>query len=80
MPFKSRAQMAKMAILEKEGQVKPGTVHNWAQETPGLDGNHTRSMESGKTGNQYNVTELPKHESNYAGQHGGGFRKSLGMK
>ena len=34
MPFKSRAQAAKIAELEKEGKVKRGTTKKWAAETP----------------------------------------------
>jgi hypothetical protein len=34
MPFKSQAQRAKMAVLEKEGKVKKGTVAKWNAETP----------------------------------------------
>lgn len=33
MPFKSKAQVAKMAELEKEGKVKKGTVKEWMKET-----------------------------------------------
>lgn len=36
MPFKSKAQVKKMAVLEKEGKVKKGTVHEWAKETPNM--------------------------------------------
>lgn len=34
MPFKSKAQIAKMAELEKQGKVKKGTVQEWLKETP----------------------------------------------
>ena len=33
MAFKSKAQAAKIAKLEKEGKVKPGTTKKWASET-----------------------------------------------
>lgn len=36
VPFKSKAQVGKMAILEKEGKVKKGTVKEWASETPNM--------------------------------------------
>ena len=36
MPFKSKSQMGKMAVLEKQGKVKKGTVKEWAAETPDL--------------------------------------------
>lgn len=36
MPFQSKAQMAKMAELEKQGKVKKGTVKQWASETPDI--------------------------------------------
>lgn len=36
MPFKSRAQMRKMALLEKQGKLPKGTVHQWARETPSI--------------------------------------------
>ena len=36
MPFKSLAQVAKMASLEKEGKVPKGTVKQWASETPNM--------------------------------------------
>ena len=34
MPFKSEAQKGKIAELEKEGKVKPGTFKQWAKDTP----------------------------------------------
>lgn len=34
MPFKSKAQMRKMAELERHGKVKAGTTAAWAAETP----------------------------------------------
>lgn len=33
MPFKSKAQAAKIAQLEKEGKVKKGTTKEWAKAT-----------------------------------------------
>jgi len=36
MPFKSKAQVGKMAMLEKEGKVKKGTMKEWAAETPNM--------------------------------------------
>ena len=36
MPFKSKQQVKKMAVLEKEGKVKKGTVSAWAKETPSM--------------------------------------------
>lgn len=36
MAFKSKAQVAKIAQLEKEGKVKPGTTKEWAAETPDI--------------------------------------------
>jgi hypothetical protein len=36
MPFKSKKQVAKIAILEKEGKVKKGTMQEWASETPNM--------------------------------------------
>ena len=34
MPFKSEAQRAKIAELERQGKVKPGTFNQWNKETP----------------------------------------------
>lgn len=34
MPFKSRSQMRKFAIMEKEGKLAKGTTERWAAETP----------------------------------------------
>lgn len=34
MPDRSKAQMRKMFVLEREGKVKPGTAVEWARETP----------------------------------------------
>lgn len=34
-PFKSEAQRRKIAQLEKEGKVKPGTTKEWASKTHG---------------------------------------------
>jgi len=36
MPFKSKAQIAKFAILEKEGKLPKGTLHQWASETANI--------------------------------------------
>lgn len=36
MPFKSKAQQRKIAELEKQGKVKPGTTEAWAKETTNL--------------------------------------------
>jgi len=36
MPFKSKAQVGKMAILEKEGKVKKGTFQEFADATPNM--------------------------------------------
>ena len=36
MPFKSKAQVGKMAILEKEGKVKKGTFKEFAEATPSI--------------------------------------------
>lgn len=33
MPFRSQAQRRKIAQLEKEGKVKPGTSKKWESET-----------------------------------------------
>lgn len=35
MPFRSKAQMRKMALLESRGDVPRGTVTRWAKETKG---------------------------------------------
>ncbi len=35
MPFKSKAQERKIAQLEAQGKVKPGTTKQWASETKG---------------------------------------------
>ena len=35
-PLKSKAQLGKLAILEKEGKVKKGTVKEFAKETPNI--------------------------------------------
>lgn len=36
MPFKSKAQTRKLAVLERQGKVPKGTVHRWAQHTPSM--------------------------------------------
>ncbi len=36
MPFKSRAQLAKFALLEEEGKLPKGTTALWAAETPDI--------------------------------------------
>lgn len=36
MPFKSKAQAAKIAELEKQGKVKKGTTKEWASKTPNM--------------------------------------------
>lgn len=36
MPFRSRKQIAKMAMMEHEGKLAKGTVHRWAEETPNI--------------------------------------------
>ena len=36
MPLKSRKQLGKLAILEKEGKVKKGTLKHWIAETPSV--------------------------------------------
>lgn len=36
MPFKSRAQVGKMAILQKEGKLKKGTFQEFADATPSI--------------------------------------------
>ncbi|MBU0647536.1 hypothetical protein KKC67_03370 [Patescibacteria group bacterium] len=36
MPFKSLAQMKKIASMEKAGLVKKGTTKAWAAETPNI--------------------------------------------
>lgn len=36
MPYKSKAQIGKMRVLEKEGKLKPGTNAEWARETPNI--------------------------------------------
>lgn len=36
MPFKSKAQIGKLAILEKQGKLPKGTVKKWAKETPNI--------------------------------------------
>lgn len=36
MPFKSKAQVGKIAILEKEGKVKKGTFKEFADATPDM--------------------------------------------
>ena len=33
MPFRSKAQMRKMAVLEREGKIPPGTFREWLSET-----------------------------------------------
>ncbi len=35
MPFKSKAQERKIAELEAQGKVKPGTTQEWASKTKG---------------------------------------------
>jgi hypothetical protein len=35
MPVRSKAQLGKLAELEKAGKVKPGTVKQWVRDTPG---------------------------------------------
>jgi len=36
MPAKSRAQIGKLFILEKEGKLKKGTAEEWVRETPDI--------------------------------------------
>jgi hypothetical protein len=36
MPFKSRKQMKKFFVLEKEGKLSKGTAKQWADETPDI--------------------------------------------
>ncbi len=36
MPARSKAQLRKIAELEKQGKVKPGTTKEWAEATPNL--------------------------------------------
>ncbi len=36
MPAKSKSQLSKMFVLEKEGKVKPGTAKEWADATPNI--------------------------------------------
>jgi hypothetical protein len=36
MPFKSKKQIGKFAILEKEGKLPKGTLKEWAHETPNI--------------------------------------------
>ena len=36
MPFRSKAQVRKLAILEEQGQLPEGTLHEWAGETPNM--------------------------------------------
>lgn len=35
-PAKSKAQLKKMFVLEKEGKVKKGTAKEWADSTPNI--------------------------------------------
>lgn len=32
-PFKSKAQLGKIAVLEKQGKLPKGTVKKWSKET-----------------------------------------------
>lgn len=36
MPFKSKAQVKKFAVLEKQGKLPKGTIKAWAKETPNM--------------------------------------------
>lgn len=36
MPLKSRKQVAKMFVLEREGQLPPGKAEQMARETPNI--------------------------------------------
>lgn len=36
MPAKSKAQLKKLFVLEKEGKVKKGTAKEWAKATPDI--------------------------------------------
>jgi len=36
MPYKSKKQMRKFFMLEKEGKLKKGTAEAWANETPNI--------------------------------------------
>ncbi len=36
MPAKSKSQLRKLAELEAQGKVKPGTAKEWADATPNL--------------------------------------------
>jgi len=36
MPFKSKAQMRKIAAMERAGELPPGTFDRWMRETKNL--------------------------------------------
>jgi hypothetical protein len=36
IPFKSRAQVKKFFVLQREGKLKPGTALEWAHATPSI--------------------------------------------
>lgn len=36
MPFRSKSQIRKLAILERNGHLRKGTVHRWAKETKNI--------------------------------------------
>lgn len=36
MPFKSKSQMKKYFVMEKQGKLPKGTAEQWAKETPNI--------------------------------------------
>lgn len=36
MPYRSKAQVRKFAVLEKQGKLPKGTTKAWAKETPNM--------------------------------------------
>ena len=36
MPFKSKKQLKKFAVLEKQGKLPKGTFKEWVKETPNI--------------------------------------------
>jgi len=50
MPAKSKAQLKKLFILEKQGKLKKGTAKEWANATPNIKAlpTHVKKKKKGK--------------------------------
>ena len=50
MPFKSKAQMKKFFVMEKQGKLPKGEAEKWAKETPNIKKlpNHAKKKKSSR--------------------------------